>query len=64
MLMAEDLSDGADRWSHSVGLRAEWRDKPQWFPYVSKSVPGDDYGWEPGIFRGVRSNERILRPLR
>ncbi len=61
-LMAEDLADGADRWSYSIRLRDEWREKPARYLYVSRSIQGDDYGWEPGTFWGVRPNERTMRP--
>jgi len=60
-LMAEDLPDDADRWSYSVALRDEWRSKPERYLYVSRSVSGDDYGWEPGVFWGARPNERNMR---
>ncbi len=60
-VMAEDLSDDADRWSYSLALRDEWRSKPERYLYVGRSVSGDDYGWEPGVFWGARPNERIMR---
>lgn len=60
-VMAEDLSDNADRWSYSLALRDEWRSKPERYLYVGRSVSGDDYGWEPGVFWGARPNERIMR---
>ncbi len=60
-VIAEDLPDDADRWSYSVALRDEWRSKPERYFYVSRSVLGDQSGWEPGTFWGARSNERIMR---
>ncbi len=62
-LIAEDLPDSGDRWSYSVGLRDEWRERSERYLFVARSAEGDDYGWEPGILWGARPNERNMRPL-
>ncbi|HUA83042.1 MAG TPA: hypothetical protein VMB85_04230 [Bryobacteraceae bacterium] len=56
-----------DRWSYSVVLRDEWREKPERYFFVSQAAAGDDFGWQPGIYWGARPNalaeKEVLRQL-
>lgn len=53
-VITENLEDEADKRSYSVALREEWLTKPDRYLFVGRSVAGDDYGWESGIFWGAR----------
>jgi hypothetical protein len=53
-VIAENLTDDADKRSYSIALREEWLTKPDRYLFVGRSVAGDDFGWESGIFWGAR----------
>jgi hypothetical protein len=52
--ITENLNDGADKMSYSTALRDEWLTKRDRYLFVGRSVAGDDFGWESGIFWGAR----------
>ena len=55
-VIEEDLHDEEDKRSYSVALRDEWIEKPSRFLFVGKTIPGDEFAGEGGVFYGARPN--------
>jgi hypothetical protein len=53
-VIAQTLRDDDDRRSYSIALRDEWITKPSRYLFVGKTIPGDEFAGEGGVFYGVR----------
>ena len=53
-VITENLRDDYDARSYSVALRDEWIEKPDRYLFVGKTVPGDEFAGDGGVFYGAR----------